>query len=381
MSSIRIAIAGVGNCASSLLQGIEYYRHDPEEELGLMHRDLGGYGPEDVEVVAAFDIDVRKVGQPLHVAAFAKPNCTKTIWENLPDYGVNVLMGPILDGVASHMAEYASDRSFLPAEAEPCDVAAELRESGAEILLNFMPVGSEQAARHYAEASLEAGVSFINCMPVFIVSDPEWAGRFTEAGIPVVGDDVKAQLGATILHRTLARLCADRGVKLKRTYQLNTGGNTDFLNMLERSRLKSKKISKTDAVQSQLPEPLDSDNIHIGPSDYVPWQDDNKICFLRIEAEGFGGVPLEIEARLSVEDSPNSGGVVIDAIRLARIARDRGEAGPLFPVSAYLMKHPPVQVPDSVSRLMIDEFIAGNLRASDQVEFNGNDLPARYHHK
>ena len=290
-------------------------------------------------------------------------------------------MGPILDGVASHMAEYASDRSFLPAEAEPCDVAAELRESGAEILLNFMPVGSEQAARHYAEASLAAGVSFINCMPVFIVSDPEWAGRFTDAGIPVVGDDVKAQLGATILHRTLARLCADRGVKLKRTYQLNTGGNTDFLNMLERSRLKSKKISKTDAVQSQLPEPLDSDNIHIGPSDYVPWQDDNKICFLRIEAEGFGGVPLEIEARLSVEDSPNSGGVVIDAIRLARIARDRGEAGPLYPVSAYLMKHPPVQVPDSVSRIMIDEFISGDLRASDHAEFNGNGLPARYDHK
>lgn len=381
MSPIRIAIAGVGNCASSLLQGIEYYRRHPEEDIGLMHRSLGGYGPEDIEVAAAFDIDVRKVGQPLHAAAFAKPNCAKTIWEDLPDYGVGVRMGPILDGVASHMAEYPSDRSFLPAEAAPCDVVAELRESGAEILLNFMPVGSERAARHYAEAALEAGVSFINCMPVFIVSNPDMAARFAEAGIPVVGDDVKAQLGATILHRALARLCADRGVKLRRTYQLNTGGNTDFLNMLERSRLKSKKISKTDAVQSQLPEPLAANDIHIGPSDYVPWQEDNKICFLRIEAEGFGGVPLEIEARLSVEDSPNSGGVVIDAIRLARIARDRGEAGPLYPVSAYLMKHPPAQMPDSVSRQMIDEFIAGDLRASDQVEFNGNGMPARYHHK
>ncbi len=381
MSLIRIAIAGVGNCASSLLQGIEYYRHHPEEESGLMHRNLGGYAPEDVQVVAAFDVDVRKVGQPLHVAAFARPNCTKTIWENLPNYGVNVRMGPILDGVASHMAEYPSDRSFLPAETEACDVAAELRESGAEILLNFTPVGSEQAARHYAEAALEAGVSFVNCMPVFIVSNPGLASRFTEAGIPVVGDDVKAQFGATILHRALAKLCVDRGVQIKRTYQLNTGGNTDFLNMLERSRLKSKKISKTDAVQSQLPEPLNADNIHIGPSDYVPWQEDNKICFLRIEAEGFGGVPLEIEARLSVEDSPNSGGVVIDAVRLTRVARDRGEAGPLYPVSAYLMKHPPVQMPDSVARQMIDEFIAGDLRASDHVECNGNGLPARYDHK
>ncbi len=381
MAPIRIAIAGVGNCASSLLQGIEYYRHHPDEESGLMHRDLGGYGPEDVQVAAAFDIDVRKVGRPLQEAAFARPNCTKTIWEDLPDYGVNVRMGPVLDGVASHMADYPSDRSFLPAEAEPCDVAAELRESGAEILLNFMPVGSEQAARHYAEAALAAGVSFVNCMPVFIVSEPGMAARFTKAGIPAVGDDVKAQLGATILHRTLARLCADRGVRLKRTYQLNTGGNTDFLNMLETSRLKSKKISKTDAVQSQLPEPLEAEDIHIGPSDYVPWQNDNKVCFLRIEAEGFGGVPMEIEARLSVEDSPNSGGVVIDAVRLARIARDRGEAGPLYPVSAYLMKHPPVQMPDYVSRQMIDEFIAGDLRASDLVEWNGNGMPARYEHE
>ncbi|MEE9240870.1 MAG: inositol-3-phosphate synthase, partial [bacterium] len=337
MFPIKVAIAGIGNCASSLLQGIEYYRNKPEENLGLMHRDLGGFGPEDIEVVAAFDIDVRKVGRPLHEAIFAPPNNTKLIWKDVPSYGVTVQMGPILDGVAEHMKDFHPDRTFVPAETNPVDVRAVLRESGAEMLLSYMPVGSEEAARFYAEASLAAGVSLINCMPVFIVSDPKFAARFTEAGIPVVGDDVKAQLGATILHRTLAKLFTDRGVKVKRTYQLNTGGNTDFLNMLERSRLVSKKISKTSAVQSQFNEPLDPDNIHIGPSDYVPWQEDNKICFLRMEGEGFGGIPLEIEARLSVEDSPNSAGVVIDAIRLCRIARDRGEAGPLFPISAYFM--------------------------------------------
>ncbi len=370
MTPIKIAISGVGNCASSLLQGIEYYKNSPTEDLGLMHRELGGFGPEDIQVVAAFDIDVRKVGRPLHEAIFAPPNCTKTIWKNVPDYGVSVQMGPILDGVADHMKEYHPDRTFVPAEAGPVDVEAALRESGAEILLNYMPVGSEKAARHYAEAALATGISFINCMPVFIVSDPAFADRFAKAGIPVVGDDVKAQLGATILHRTLAKLFSDRGVKIKRTYQLNTGGNTDFLNMLERTRLHSKRISKTSAVQSQLSEPLDPDNIHIGPSDYVPWQEDNKICFLRIEGEGFGGIPLEIEARLSVEDSPNSAGVVIDAIRLCRIARDRGEAGPLYPVSAYFMKHPPIQIPDTYAKQLLDEFVAGTRRASEPVEIS-----------
>lgn len=368
MAAIKIAIAGVGNCASSLLQGIEYYRNNPGENLGLMHRELGGFGPEDIQVVAALDIDVRKVDRPLHEAIFAPPNSTKTIWKDVPSLGVTVQMGPVLDGVADHMKEYHPDRTFVPAEADPVDVEAVLRESGAEMLINYMPVGSEEAARRYAEAALASGVSFINCMPVFIVSDPEFAARFTDAGIPVVGDDVKAQLGATILHRTLVKLFADRGVKIKRTYQLNTGGNTDFLNMLERSRLHSKKISKTSAVQSQLDEPLEADNIHIGPSDYVPWQDDNKICFLRIEGEGFGGVPLEIEARLSVEDSPNSAGVVIDAVRLCRIARDRGEAGPLYPVSAYFMKHPPVQIPDTCAKQLLDEFVAGTRRASEPVE-------------
>ena len=365
---IKIAIAGIGNCASSLLQGIEYYRNDPSEDLGLMHRDLGGFGPEDIRVVAAFDIDVRKVDRPLHEAIFAPPNSTKTIWKDVPNLGVTVKMGPVLDGVADHMKEYHPDRTFVPAEADPVDVEAALRESGAEILLNYMPVGSEEAARFYAEAALATGVSFINCMPVFIVSESGFAKRFADAGIPVVGDDVKAQLRATILHRTLAKLFADRGVKIKRTYQLNTGGNTDFLNMLERSRLHSKKISKTSAVQSQLDQPLEADNIHIGPSDYVPWQDDNKICFLRIEGEGFGGIPLEIEARLSVEDSPNSAGVVIDAIRLCRIARDRGEAGPLYPVSAYFMKHPPIQISDTAAKQLLEEFVAGTLRASEPVE-------------
>ena len=368
MNPIKVAIAGVGNCASSLLQGIEYYRNNLSEDIGLMHRELGGFGPEDIQFVAAFDIDVRKVDRPLHKAIFAPPNCTKEIWKNVPNLGVTIQMGPILDGVADHMKGYHPDRTFVPAEAEPVDVEKILGDSGAEMLLNYMPVGSEEAARHYAEACLSSGVSFINCMPVFIVSDPVFAKRFTDAGIPVIGDDVKAQLGATILHRTLAKLFEDRGVKIKRTYQLNTGGNTDFLNMLERSRLHSKKISKTSAVQSQLEHPLEPDNIHIGPSDYVPWQEDNKLCFLRIEGEGFGGIPLEIEARLSVEDSPNSAGVVIDAMRLCRIARDRGEAGPLYPVSAYFMKHPPIQIPDNCAKQLLEEFMAGTRKASEPVK-------------
>lgn len=374
--TIKIAIAGIGNCASALLQGIEYYRNKPDEDLGLMHRDLGGFGPENIQVVAAFDIDVRKVGRPLREAIFAPPNCTKPIWKDIPDRGVKVQMGPVLDGVADHMKEYHPDRTFVPAETDPVDVPSALRKSGAEILLNYMPVGSEKAARFYAEAALATSVSLINCMPAFIVSDPGFAARFTKAGIPIVGDDVKSQLGATILHRMLAKLFIDRGVDVKRTYQLNTGGNTDFLNMLEQSRTTTKKISKTSAVQSQFNEPLDPDNIHIGPSDYVPWQDDNKICFLRIEGEGFGGIPLEIEIRLSVEDSPNSGGVVIDAIRLCRIARDRGEAGPLYPVSAYIMKHPPIQIPDTAAKEMIEDFIAGERRASEPVQVGENGHPA-----
>lgn len=358
---IRIAIAGVGNCASSLLQGIEFYRRGmaPEEDrsLGLMHYELGGYRPEDLEVVAAFDVDARKVGREVNEAIFAPPNCTQTICADMPATGVKVQMGPVYDGVAAHMKEYPPERTFVVADEPPTDVEKALKESGAEILLNYMPVGSEEAARFYARCCLHTGVSFINCMPVFVVSDPEWEDKFRQIGIPVIGDDIKAQLGATITHRTLAQLFRDRGVKVDRTYQLNTGGNTDFLNMLARERLVSKKVSKTDAVQSVLEKPLAEENIHIGPSDYVPWQKDNKVCFLRLEGRMFGGVEMEMELRLSVEDSPNSAGVAIDAVRLCRLARDRGVGGALLPTSAYLMKHPPQQMPDAEARKLIEEFI------------------------
>ncbi|RLB05984.1 MAG: inositol-3-phosphate synthase [Deltaproteobacteria bacterium] len=355
---IRVAIAGVGNCASSLIQGIEYYRQSEDvNPLGLMHWEMGGYLPGDIEIVAAFDIDKRKVGRPLHEAIFAPPNCTKVIWDDMPPSQVIVQMGPILDGFSEHMKDYPEHKTFVLADEKPCDVVKVLRESGAEILMNYMPVGSEKAARFYAECCLETGVSLINCMPVFIASDPNWAKRFEKRGIPIIGDDVKSQLGATVLHRTLTKLFEDRGVKLERTYQLNVGGNTDFLNMLNRNRLKSKKISKTEAVQSQLDIPLEEENIHIGPSDYVPWQNDNKVCFIRMEGVGFAGVPLTLELRLSVEDSPNSGGVTIDAIRYCKIARERGEKGVLIPISAYTMKHPPVQMDEKEARRLIEEFL------------------------
>jgi myo-inositol-1-phosphate synthase len=355
--TIRVAICGVGNCASALIQGIEFYRQNPHIQEGLMHKKLGGYLPEDIRIVAAFDIDRRKVGHPLEDAALAPPNCTYPIWPKLPPSEVIVRMGPILDGVASHMKDYPAERTFLPAEQEPVDVEKILKETGAEILLNYLPVGSAAAVRYYAQCCLNSGVSLINCMPEFIASDPLWAEEFIRRGIPLIGDDIKSQIGATIIHRVLARLFEERGVKIKRTYQLNTGGNTDFLNMLERSRLKNKKISKTDAVQSQLREPLDEENIHIGPSDYVPWQGDNKVCFLRLEAVNFCGVPFELEARLSVQDSPNSAGVAIDAIRYCRLARDRGEKGVLLPVSAYFMKHPPVQMEEGDARRLIEEYL------------------------
>jgi len=358
---VRIAIAGLGNCASSLLQGIEHYRNVPpeaQEAWGLMHLEMGGYRPGDVEVVAAFDIDARKVGRPLHEAAFAAPNCTKVIAEGLSKSDVAVQMGPVHDGVAAHMADYPSERSFRPADAPPVDVARVLEESGAEILVSYLPVGSQKAVQAYAEACLETGVSFVNCVPVFICSDPQWGERFRAAGIPCAGDDIKSQVGATILHRMLARLFVDRGVRIDRSYQLNTGGNTDFLNMLERARLASKKVSKTEAVTSQIPYDIGADNIHIGPSDYVPWQGDNKLCFLRIEGRGFGGAPIELEARLSVQDSPNSAGIVIDVIRYVQIARERGLAGPQLPISAYTMKHPPVQMPDVEAARKIEEFLA-----------------------
>ena len=362
MRKIKIAIAGLGNCSSSLVQGIHYYRDkDPEDAVGLMHWDIGGYTPGDIEVVAAFDIDKRKVGKDVNEAIFADPNCTTVFCDQLSASGVTVRMGRIADGIADHMKEYEDRYTFLPSDLpEPSfeDVVGVLKESGAEILLNYMPVGSEKAACFYAECALEAGVALVNNIPVFIASDPEWARRFAEKNVPLIGDDIKSQLGATITHRVLTDLFRRRGVKLERTYQLNTGGNTDFLNMLERARLKSKKVSKTEAVTSQIPYDIGEDNVHIGPSDYVPWQKDNKLCFLRIEGKGFGGAPIELEARLSVQDSPNSAGIVIDILRYVKMARDRGLAGPMLPISAYTMKHPPVQMPDVDAARRIEEFLA-----------------------
>ena len=370
---IKVAIAGVGNCASSLVQGVEYYRDRPGVALdGIMRQSIGGYRCSDVEFVAAFDVDRRKVGRPLEEAIFAKPNCTRIFQSALPVSNVIVQAGPVLDGVAPHMADYPDDNAFRVVDLEPTDVAAALRSSGAEVLVCYMPVGSERAVKHYAQACLEAGVAMVNCVPVFLASDEVWAAKFRDAGLPLIGDDIKSQVGATIVHRALARLFADRGVGLDRTYQLNTGGNTDFLNMLERSRLKSKKISKTESVQSQLDERLDARDIHIGPSDYVPWQHDNKVCFIRMEGHGFGNAPIELELRLSVQDSPNSAGVVIDAIRCVKLALERGEAGPLEAPSAYYMKSPPRQLRDSVAYDACNAFIEGR-----RFELPGDEADTR----
>lgn len=358
---IRIAIAGVGNCASALLQGLEYYRsRNAQETAGLIHEEIGGYRLENIRVVAAFDIDKRKVGKPLEDAVFALPNCTKVFSKDLPKYGITVQMSPILDGIPEHMKTYPEDQSFRPADTEPCDVAEILRDSGTEILICYLPVGSDLAVQHFAKACLNTNTALVNCIPVFIASDPQWAKAFTEKNIPIVGDDIKSQFGATIVHRVLTRLLGDRGVKLEKTYQLNTGGNTDFLNMLEQSRLRSKRISKSKSVQSQLDVPLDPNNIHIGPSDYVSWQKDNKVAFIRMEARGFGDVPLNLELRLSVEDSPNNAGVTIDAIRCAKLALDRKIGGPLEEISAVTMKHPPIQIRDSEAMTLLEKWITEN---------------------
>jgi myo-inositol-1-phosphate synthase len=360
MSLIRIAVIGIGNCASSLVQGLEHYREGTNDVVGLMHWEVGGYRPSDIKVVAAWDIDRRKVGSDVAEAIFAKPNCTAVFAPNVQPTGTVVKMGAVLDGVAEHMADYADDRTFMLADApQPtkADVVAELKASGADVLMNYLPVGSQEATEFYAECALEAGVAFVNNIPVFIASNPEWAAKFEAAGVPIIGDDIKAQLGATIVHRVLTDLFAKRGVKLERTYQLNTGGNTDFLNMSNHRRLASKKISKTEAVQSVAAERLDDDNVHIGPSDYVPWQNDNKVCFLRMEGSMFGGVPMNLELRLSVEDSPNSAGVAIDMIRCAKIARDRGLAGVIDPASAYFCKHPRKQMTDDLAQLAVEDFI------------------------
>jgi myo-inositol-1-phosphate synthase len=360
LEKIKIAIVGLGNCASSLIQGIHYYKDkNPEDAIGLMHHEIGGYTASDIEVVAAFDIDKRKVGKDVSEAIFAKPNCTQVFCPEIELMGVKVSRGKVLDGVAQHMSKYDDDYTFLVDGEEESNVVEILKQSGAEILINYLPVGSQKATEFYAECALEAGIAFINSMPVFIVSNPEWAKRFGEKGIPIVGDDIKAQIGATITHRALATLFRERGVKLERTYQLNTGGNTDFLNMLNRDRLDSKKESKTEAVQSVLAERLDAPDIHIGPSDYVPWQKDNKLCFLRMEGKTFGDVPMNIELRLSVEDSPNSAGCVIDAIRCCKLALNRGIGGQLTSISAYTMKHPPEQFIDEKAYEMVNEFIEG----------------------
>lgn len=359
MKPIKLAIAGVGNCASALVQGLDYYKTPGVQPQGLMHESLGGYTLADIEVVAAFDVDRRKVGRPVAEAIFAPPNNTTVFQREIKGAQAIVQMGPVLDGIPAHMAAYPESQAFRAAELPAVDVAKVLRESGAKILVGYLPVGSERAVRHYAEACLEAGVAFVNCVPVFIASHVEWARRFAARGIPIIGDDIKSQVGATIIHRTLARLLGDRGVEMKRTYQLNTGGNTDFLNMLEEERLKSKRISKTESVRSQLDAPIANENIHIGPSDFVPWQKDNKVAFMRLEWAGFGDVPMNVELRLSVEDSPNSAGVVVDAVRLAQIALDRGMGGPIEEASAYLMKHPPRQMRDEDARQAIEKFIAG----------------------
>jgi len=359
---IKVAIVGLGNCASALIQGIFYYKDvktDDELIPGLMHNLVGGYRPFDIKIVAAFDIDKRKVGKDVAIAMFAKPNCTKVFYSKIPNLKVKVKMGPVLDGIAKHFKDYPEDKVFVAAKKKPVDVAKELKKSGAEILINFLPVGSDKATRFYVKEALKANCAFINCMPVFIASNKNWAEKFIKKKLPIVGDDVKSQVGATIVHRTLCHLFVQRGVTIDKSYQLNVGGNTDFSNMLERTRLKSKKISKTESVESQLAKRLSYDNLHIGPSDYIPWLKDNKVCFIRMEGRQFGNLPMNLELRLSVEDSPNSAGCVIDAIRLTKIALDRKIGGPLISASAYFMKSPPQQFTDEKAREMVEEFILG----------------------
>jgi myo-inositol-1-phosphate synthase len=360
-SGINVALVGVGNCASSLVQGIAHYRGGANDTTGLMHRSLGGYEAGDIRICAAWDIDRRKVGRDVAEAIFAQPNCTARFCDTIEPTGAIVQMGRVLDGMADHMHAYPDARTFRRANApEPdrAEVVACLRDARADVMVNYLPVGSQRASEFYADCALEAGVAFVNAIPVFIASDPAWAARFHKARVPIIGDDIKAQLGATIVHRVLTDLFAKRGVRLDRTYQINTGGNTDFLNMLERSRLASKKISKTEAVQSVAADRLGDENIHIGPSDYVPWQNDNKVCFLRMEGTMFGGVPMNLEMRLSVEDSPNSAGVAIDMIRCAKLARDRGLGGPIDPACVWFCKHPPHQTSDDEACAALEVFIA-----------------------
>jgi len=356
MSTVRIAIVGLGNCASSLVQGLEYYKDaDATQRVpGLMHVELGGYHIRDVEVVAAFDVDAKKVGMDVSEAIFTEPNNTIR-FSDVPPTGVTVMRGRTLDGLGTYYRD-----TIVESDEPEVDVVEVLRAARADVLISYLPVGSEQADRYYAQCAIDAKVAMVNALPVFLASDPVWAKRFADAGIPIVGDDIKSQVGATITHRVLAKLFEDRGVELDRTYQLNFGGNMDFKNMLERERLTSKKVSKTQSVQSQLEEPLSKDNIHIGPSDHVPWLEDRKWAMIRLEGRNFGDVPLTIEMKLEVWDSPNSAGVIIDALRCAKVAKDRGIGGPLIGPSAYFMKSPPVQFSDDMAREMVEEFILGD---------------------
>ena len=355
MSKIRAAIVGVGNCASALVQGVEFYRDaDPGHTIpGLMHPELGGYRIGDIEFVAAFDVDAAKVGQDLSKAVMAGENNTIEFAE-VPHLDVTVQRGRTLDGIGSYVADLVEESLV-----EEVDVAEELRKARADVVVSYLPVGSQQATEYYAEQALAAGCAFVNCIPVFIARTEEWAERFRAAGLPIVGDDIKSQVGATILHRALVNLFQDRGVKVDRTYQLNFGGNTDFLNMLERSRLESKKESKTKAVTSQLETRMPVDDIHVGPSDHVPWLTDRKWAHIRLEGTGFGETPMSAEVKLEVWDSPNSAGVVIDALRCAKLGLDRGLSGPLYEPSAYFMKSPPRQMRDEDARQAVEAFIAG----------------------
>jgi myo-inositol-1-phosphate synthase len=357
MGSVRVAIVGVGNCASSLVQGVEYYKDaDPATRVpGLMHVQFGPYHVHDIEFVAAFDVDAKKVGRDIAEAIVASENNTIKICD-VPPSGITVQRGPTMDGLGEYYQEIITE-----SDERPVDVVQALRDARADVLVSYLPVGSEQADRYYAQCAIDAGVAFVNALPVFIASDPVWAAKFTAAGVPIVGDDIKSQVGATITHRVLAKLFEDRGVELLRTYQLNVGGNMDFMNMLERKRLQSKKISKTQSVTSQIPHEMAKADVHIGPSDHVPWLNDRKLAFVRLEGRSFGDTPLTLEYKLEVWDSPNSAGVIIDAVRAAKIAKDRGIGGPVLSASSYFMKSPPEQYSDDVARDAVDKFIRGEI--------------------
>ncbi|MEU1723829.1 inositol-3-phosphate synthase [Actinomadura sp. ATCC 39365] len=357
MGSVRVAIVGVGNCASSLVQGVHYYKDaDPAARVpGLMHVKFGEYHVGDVEFVAAFDVDAKKVGRDLSEAIVASENNTVKITD-VPPTGVTVLRGHTFDGLGEFYREIIEE-----SDEEPVDVVKVLRDNQVDVLVSYLPVGSEEADRFYAQCAIDAKVAFVNALPVFIASDPEWAEKFTEAGVPIVGDDIKSQVGATITHRVLAKLFEDRGVELLRTYQLNFGGNMDFMNMLERSRLQSKKISKTQSVTSQIPHEMGKADVHIGPSDHVPWLDDRKWAYVRLEGRSFGDTPLNLEYKLEVWDSPNSAGIIIDAVRAAKIALDRGIGGPILSASSYFMKSPPEQYSDDEAREYVEKFIKGEV--------------------